>query len=162
MAVPKGTAGEQGKSHLALARVPLPVAFSRVHARRVPRGESCRGTFRLEGTARSHTMPHQLVNRSKSILFAAEGLQNEETADRLVVHRKSVEPWTCEDIVRALADPQCQPEISGEKELMEGLPEDSDPMECGPGEVDKRLSEHDGDRERSVRKDPWEVLRDGN
>ncbi len=47
----------------------------------------------LEDWARSHTSPHQLVVRSKSILLAADGLQNLEIAARLAVHRNSVDHW---------------------------------------------------------------------
>lgn len=47
----------------------------------------------LEEWARAHSLPHQLVVRSRSILLAAEGLQNKEIAERLTVHRNSVEHW---------------------------------------------------------------------
>lgn len=47
----------------------------------------------LEEWSRGHSLPHQLVLRSKSVLLAADGLQNKEIARRLAVHRNSVNHW---------------------------------------------------------------------
>lgn len=47
----------------------------------------------LEKWSRGHSQPHQLVLRSKSVLLAADGLQNKQIAQRLTVHRNSVDHW---------------------------------------------------------------------
>lgn len=43
--------------------------------------------------ARKYTLPYFLVNRAKIILLAAEGLQNDQIAQRLDMRREVVSRW---------------------------------------------------------------------
>ncbi len=58
----------------------------------------------LEEWAHSHSLSHQLVLRSKSVLLADEGFQNKEIAQRLGVHRNSVDHWRQKFLVGRLTE----------------------------------------------------------
>jgi len=47
----------------------------------------------LELTARRYTLPHREVVRAKIVLYAADGLSNQEIADRLDTPREVVSKW---------------------------------------------------------------------
>ena len=47
----------------------------------------------LESTARRYTLPHREVIRAKIVLYAADGLSNQEIADRLDTPREVVSKW---------------------------------------------------------------------
>ena len=47
----------------------------------------------LKVTARRHTLPHREVVRAKIVLYAAEGLSNQEIGDRLDTPREVVSMW---------------------------------------------------------------------
>jgi DNA-binding NarL/FixJ family response regulator len=47
----------------------------------------------LQRRARSYTLPYFLVLRAKMILLAAEGLSNDEIAQRLEARREVVSMW---------------------------------------------------------------------
>ena len=47
----------------------------------------------LELTARRHTLPHREVVRAKIVLYAAEGLSNQEIGGRLDTPREVVSKW---------------------------------------------------------------------
>ena len=47
----------------------------------------------LEAVARSYTMPYIEVVRAKIVLYAAQGLDNQEIADRLDTTRPIVSKW---------------------------------------------------------------------
>lgn len=47
----------------------------------------------LESVARSYTLPYIEVVRAKMILYAAEGLENQEIAQRLETTRPVVSKW---------------------------------------------------------------------
>ncbi len=48
---------------------------------------------RLEATARKYTSPYRDVIRAKIVLYAAEGLDNDEIAERLDTPRQIVSKW---------------------------------------------------------------------
>ncbi|MGH8199902.1 MAG: helix-turn-helix domain-containing protein, partial [Steroidobacteraceae bacterium] len=48
---------------------------------------------RLEATARRYTSPYRDVIRAKIVLYAAEGLENDEIAARLDTPRQIVSKW---------------------------------------------------------------------
>jgi transposase len=48
---------------------------------------------RLEATARKYTSPYRDVIRAKIVLYAAEGLENDEIAARLDTPRQIVSKW---------------------------------------------------------------------
>lgn len=47
----------------------------------------------LESRSRRYTLPHYQVIRAKMILLAAEGVRNDQIADKLDVPRKTVSRW---------------------------------------------------------------------
>jgi transposase len=47
----------------------------------------------LESRARRYTLPYRDVVRAKIVLLAAEGLRNDEIADRLDTRREVVSKW---------------------------------------------------------------------
>lgn len=47
----------------------------------------------LEGRARSYTLPYRDVVRAKVILYAAQGMENKEIAERLDTRREIVSKW---------------------------------------------------------------------
>ena len=48
---------------------------------------------RLEATARKYTSPYRDVSRVKIVLYAAQGLENDEIAARLDTPRQIVSKW---------------------------------------------------------------------
>ena len=48
---------------------------------------------KLELTARRYTLPHREVIRAKIVLYAADGLSNQEIGDRLDTPREVVSKW---------------------------------------------------------------------
>jgi transposase len=49
--------------------------------------------LKLEATARSYTSPYQDVIRAKIVLYAADGLTNDEIAARIDTPRQIVSKW---------------------------------------------------------------------
>ena len=47
----------------------------------------------LKGRSRQYTLPHYQVIRAKMVLLAADGMGNDQIADKLDVPRKSVSRW---------------------------------------------------------------------
>jgi hypothetical protein len=47
----------------------------------------------LEGRARTYTLPYRDVLRAKIVLYAAQGLRNDEIAARLDTRREVVSKW---------------------------------------------------------------------
>ena len=48
---------------------------------------------KLKWTARKYTLPHREVVRARIVLYAAEGLSNQEIGDRLDTPREVVSKW---------------------------------------------------------------------
>ena len=47
----------------------------------------------LEERARSYTLPYRDVVRARAILYAAQGMENKEIAERLDMRREIVSKW---------------------------------------------------------------------
>ncbi len=47
----------------------------------------------LKERARSYTLPYKDVVRAKAILYAAQGMENKEIAERLEMRREIVSKW---------------------------------------------------------------------
>jgi len=58
---------------------------------RVFLGKEERG--KLEAVAKSYTLPYRDVTRAKIVLYAAQGMENKEIAQRLDTRREIVSKW---------------------------------------------------------------------
>jgi DNA-binding NarL/FixJ family response regulator len=47
----------------------------------------------LQGIARKYTSPYFMVVRAKAVLLAAQGLRNDQIADRLSLPRQIISKW---------------------------------------------------------------------